>query len=227
MRTVSNYAALLEEELDADLTDERRSYLRSLVASSDRMQVMIRSVLDYARLSRYEAREPVDLADVMAEIRAEVAVQVDALDGRIEIGPLPVVSGTHDGLVIVVRNLIGNALKYRREGVPPVISVDATASGDLCRIRFSDNGIGIEADHREKIFQIFYRLNPADKYDGTGIGLAMCKRIVETQGGRIDVESNVAGGSTFIVTLAGVERTDRDPDVTTRVSAADGPGATP
>ncbi|GJM37496.1 MAG: hypothetical protein DHS20C19_08630 [Acidimicrobiales bacterium] len=202
IRTVSNYAALLNEELEGQINDEQRGYLNSLIASSDRMREMIRSVLDYAMLNRVEETDVVDLAEIVGEVLAEVESDVADLGAQVHVGPLPRVQGSRDGLTIVFRNLIVNALKYRREEIPPELSITATSADGEASVAVSDNGVGIDPEHRAKVFELFVRLNPVNKYDGTGIGLAMCKRITESLGGRIDVAGNVAGGTTFTVVLS-------------------------
>lgn len=201
IRTVSNYATLLSEELGSKLTEAESGHLRSLVRASQRMSEMVRSVLDYSRIGHDEAPRWVDLREPVQIAIDDLAADIESAAAFVHVGDLPTVYGRPDSLVVLFRNLIGNALKYKRKGRPPVIRLSAERDGQVWLIRCADNGIGIEDEYRDRVFEIFTRLNPKGKYDGAGIGLALCKRVVEAHDGTIDVTDNDQGGSTFTIRL--------------------------
>lgn len=201
IRTVSNYATLLSEELGSKLTESESRHLRSLVRASQRMSEMVRSVLDYSRIGHDETPRWVDLREPVQIAIDDLAADIESAAASVHVGDLPTVYGRPDSLVVLFRNLIGNALKYKRKGRSPVIRLSAEQEGRVWLIRCADNGIGIEDEYRDRVFEIFTRLNPKGKYDGAGIGLALCKRVVEAHEGTIDVTDNDEGGSTFTIRL--------------------------
>ena len=213
IRTVANYASLLEEELAPKLSETETLHLQSLVRASERMSEMVRSVLAYSRIGHDEEPELVDLREVAQTAIDDVAGAIESTSASVHVSDLPTVAGRPDSLVMLFRNLIGNAVKYRRDDEPPVIRLSAERQGDAWLIRCADNGIGIEDEYRDRVFEIFTRLHPKGKYDGAGIGLALCKRVAEAHDGSIDVESNEAGGATFTLTLP-VAATADAPSVT-------------
>lgn len=165
------------------------------------MKTRINSLLEYARVGTYGAEfDEVDIASVLSEAIANLEVVIEESSAKIEFSDMPVVHGDRQQLVRLFENLIGNAVKFRRETSPVVhISVEARDESWLFSIR--DNGIGIDPKYYEKIFVIFQRLHNRDTFSGTGLGLAISKRIMERHGGRIWVESEPGNGSTFFLTL--------------------------
>ena len=147
-----------------------------------------------------EAFTRVDLPAVLADVQTDLETAIDESGSSVTRDPLPMVRGDETQLRQLLKNLIENAIKYR-DSKPPEIHVGCVRDGDMWRIFVRDNGIGIDPEHAESIFVIFRRLQTEQEYLGTGIGLAICKRIVERHGGKIWVESDVGKGSTFHFTL--------------------------
>jgi len=204
LRMVSSYLQLLEMDLQAVLTDETRQNLAFAVDGAKRMDQMLTALLAYSRVgrvaepkTRLDSRAPLDealkfLQPAISEAHADIHLE----------GNWPQILATRDDIVRLWQNLIGNALKYRLEGRQQVIVVSATAGPFEHRFAVRDNGIGLLPGQETRLFKIFERLQPRDKYPGDGIGLALCRKIVEYHGGRIWVES--AGenrGCTFTFTL--------------------------
>lgn len=202
LRQISSFATLLERRLGADASDEVRDYLKFLTDGAKRMQSLVADLLDYSRIShRPLHNDNVAMDEVLNAALALLTAAVVESTARIECQALPSVRGDRSQLERLVQNLVGNALKYRENGRPPVIRIGCDDAGVFF---VADNGIGIPADQSERVFMIFQRLHGAEAYEGTGIGLAVCRKIVERHGGRIWVESAGEGlGSTFFFTLPG------------------------
>jgi light-regulated signal transduction histidine kinase (bacteriophytochrome) len=144
---------------------------------------------------------PVDCNALLARARDDLSTAIEASGAEVEAGPLPTVEGDASLLRLVFQNLIGNAIKFRGDA-PPRVRVDAERADGQWRFSVADNGIGIDPEYAERIFVIFQRLHPRSSYEGTGIGLAMCRKIVEYHGGRMWLDTdNGAGGSRFCFTL--------------------------
>ncbi|MCA9556764.1 MAG: histidine kinase, partial [Myxococcales bacterium] len=158
-------------------------------------------LLAYSRIkTRALPHEPVACNEAVEEALANLQMAVREVDAQIEVGSLPTVEGDPTQLVQLFQNLIGNALRFRGEA-PLRVRIGAVPEGDCWRISVADNGIGIEPQFFERVFVIFQRLHTADEYPGTGIGLALCKQIVERHGGRIWLESGPGAGAAFHFTL--------------------------
>ncbi|MGH8868126.1 MAG: sensor histidine kinase [Actinomycetes bacterium] len=195
LRKITSFSRLLEEKttsVDADA----RMYLERIVAAAIRMQRLIDDLLMFSRAGRPGEDVPVDMRAALGAVVDALAVRIGESGAQVTSGSLPTVAGSPTEMEQLFQNLVGNALKYGGEG-PPRVHVDATRTGDRWRFTVSDNGIGIESVYAKRIFQIFQRLHPRGKYEGTGIGLAVCQRIVEAHDGRIGVESVPGEGSTF------------------------------
>jgi len=203
LRTISTFSQLIEQELNEGLTDVQKTYFRRVSASTKRMQALIHDLLAYSRVGR-EGRPPsvVELDAVVRAAKLNLSEQIAETGGRIEVlQPLPAVLGDFTNLISVFHNLLSNSLKYRDPNRAPVIQIIASQeSVAQWTIRVKDNGIGINQKYHQRIFEPFKRLHGSE-IPGTGIGLALCQRIVETEGGRITVESTPGEGSTFSVTL--------------------------
>lgn len=202
LRTVSSFVQLLAKRYSEHLDDTGRRYINYAVDGAERMRALIHALLAYSRLERQEA--PVDaevsLPKIVARVQSDLHAAIASSHAEITSDELPVIAGNEGQLAQLLLNLIGNAIKYRR-GKPPRIHVGASDQGDHWRISVADNGIGIEPKYFERIFVVFQRLHTREAYEGTGIGLALCKRIVERHGGRIWLESRPAEGSTFYFTM--------------------------
>jgi len=190
------------QERYSDVLDERgNEYLDIMRSASDRMMTLIDDLLEYSRVGRADKRiERVDLNRVMTEV---VSLFSERLDGAtIQFGPdLPVVHGDPVQLFTLFQNLLSNALKFRKPDLPPTVQITSTESEDSFTIEVADNGIGFEPEHAERIFRIFERLHTRFDYPGTGVGLALCRRIVERHGGSITAEGRPGEGATFRIIL--------------------------
>lgn len=201
LRSISGFAQLLGEEFAGRASERSELFVRQLVENARRMQTLIHDLLAYSRLeSQPRPFKPTDLREVLASATAALAPAIAASGAEIAEGPLPTVMGDRGQLVQLLQNLVENGLKYR-SGAPPRIAVSAERQGGEWVVSVSDNGIGIAARHHEQIFEIFRRLHTPQAYPGTGIGLAISRRIVQHHGGRIWVESEPGRGSTFRFTL--------------------------
>jgi signal transduction histidine kinase len=205
LRKVANFCQLLERQYGPDLDDRARQYIDFAVDGAKRMQVLINDLLALSRVGRTtEQFLPVDLDAALDQAITNLGEKVTP-EARIErTTPLPTVPGDRSLLTSLLENLVGNGLKYCRDDVPPVVVISAEhdVEQEQWTVTVADNGIGIDRQYAERIFAVFQRLHLRDQYGGTGIGLALCRRIVEFHGGRVwlaDVESNP--GATFRFTL--------------------------
>jgi PAS domain S-box-containing protein len=213
LRTVASYLQLVERRYQDRLDDDGREFIGFAVDGANRMQGMIRDLLEYSRVgTQGKPLAAVGLNGVLAEVLADLGHAIEENAATVTHDALPVVSGDAGQLRRLLQNLIGNAIKYRGEAAPRIhVSAvriedspvrrpeDAPAKGWLLSVK--DNGIGIEAQYFEKVFQLFQRLHSRGHYPGTGLGLALCKRIAERHGGAMWVESTPGDGSTFYVAL--------------------------
>jgi len=207
LRKISSFCQLLQRRYGGQLDDRADQYIAFAVDGARRMQQLINDLLAFSRVGRTtEGFVPVPLGEVVAAAENQLAVVVQETGGEIVVGGLPTVDGDPGLLRQLFVNVIGNGLKFRREGVPPVVRVDARrcdpdGEGDRWEIAVADNGIGLDAEYAEKVFVIFQRLHARDSYPGTGIGLALAKKIAEFHGGRIRVEPAEGPGATIVLTL--------------------------
>ena len=201
LRMVTSYLQLLERRYGDELDEDADEFIDYAVDGAERMREMIDGLLEYARVeTRGDPLEPVELNEVLDDVRTDLQLQIEESDARIDGGPLPQVSGDEGQLRQVFQNLVTNAIEYSGDE-PPRITVSAERNGATWRISVHDDGIGIDSDETDRIFELFQRLHSHDECDGTGIGLALCRRIVERHGGAIGVESEPGEGSTFSFTL--------------------------
>ena len=204
LRKVANFCQLLERQYGDRLDDKAKQYIDFAVDGAKRMQNLINDLLSFSRVGRtVEAFTQVDLGDALRRALGDLDAAIAESGAVVEYGSLPAVPGDASLLSALFSNLVGNAVKYRG-AAPPRVVVSAVALADggwLCAV--ADNGIGIEAQYAERIFAIFQRLHLRDEYAGTGIGLALCRKIVEFHGGRIWLDTEAPGpGARFCFTLA-------------------------
>jgi PAS domain S-box-containing protein len=202
LRMVAIYSQLLRRTLAGSLDAEREEYLEYVVRGAARMETLIRDLLAYTHASAvYDEAPPLtDAAEALNAALSNLTAAIDGSGATITHGPLPTVRIASIRLTQLFQNLVSNAIKYRGEQ-PPLIDITAARQGDEWVISVQDNGIGIDEQYKEYIFGIFKRLHTASEYSGTGIGLAICQRIVERAGGRIWVTSQPGEGATFSFTL--------------------------
>jgi light-regulated signal transduction histidine kinase (bacteriophytochrome) len=225
---VASYLELLETRYGDTLEERAKVYMDFAVDGARRMQAMIKALLD---LSRVETRgnpfTRVDAGAILTRTLTSLSPMIEENQAVITHDPLPSVAADEAQLAQVFQNLIVNAIKFRREGVPPRIRISAdrlppsnsshggedsssapageitggSPDGDEWRFSVTDNGIGIDPEQADRLFRIFQRLHTADEYPGLGLGLALCKRIITRHGGRIWVESEPGEGATFVFTI--------------------------
>ena len=202
LRMVSSYTQLLEVEYRDKLSDDAREYITYAVDGAKRMQRLINDLLEFSRVGTRGTRlEPVDLNVVLSAVLANLSVAIEEAGAQITSDPLPVAMADATQLGQLLQNLIANAIKFRGAR-PPVINITASDRGQEWVFVVADNGIGIEPQYFDRIFVIFQRLHAAVDYPGTGIGLAVCKRIVERHGGRIWVDSEPGHGTAVSFSVA-------------------------
>ena len=201
LRMVSSFLQLLQKRYQGQLDEKAGQYIHYAVDGAERMKALILDLLEYSRVGAgKESFGAVDVSEVMAEVGNIFREKIIAARARVEMDPLPVIHGDKVQLTQLFQNLVGNALKYRSEE-PPVIRIQVEEEPGDWLFSVGDNGIGIDPLFFDKIFIIFQRLHNKSDYSGTGIGLAICKKIVERHGGRIWVESTPEKGSIFFFTI--------------------------
>jgi len=203
LRMVSSYLSLAERRLTGVLDDDTRQFMDFALDGAKRMDHLIIDLLEYSRTGRHAtANEPVSLRRSAEEAVQNLGVAIEEAKAEVVIAPdLPTIQGYPSDLVRLFQNLIGNAVKYRTPDRSPSVAVTCRRDGKEWIVSVRDNGIGIPADQRDRVFGLFQRLHAGDQYEGTGIGLAVCRKIVEHHGGRIHVESVEGEGSDFQFTL--------------------------
>lgn len=202
LRKVTSFCQMLERRYAGQLDERADQYIAFAVDGAKRMQQLINDLLSFSRVGRLsEGRSDVELADCLDAALANLAGAVEASGARVVAAPLPRVSGERPLLVQLFQNLIGNAIKFRGDRQPEIRIGAQRRDDESWELSCSDNGIGIEPQYAERIFVIFQRLHGKDEFSGTGIGLALCKRIVEHHGGEIWLDTSAAAGTTFRWTL--------------------------
>ncbi len=205
LRMVAGFTQLLARRYTGQLDEEADQFIGHAVDGVKRMQQLIQDLLSYSRVGSHGSEfEPVDMSGALQWALLNLAVAVEESGGRVTYGNLPKVSGDPTQLGQLFQNLIGNALRFCESGTPE-IHVDAEQRSGQWVFFVRDNGIGIEPEYHERVFEIFQRLHARTEYEGTGVGLAVCKRIVQRHGGRIWVESTPGEGATFFFTIPGVQ----------------------
>lgn len=202
LRSVASSCQILEKRLRGKLDEETTEFLGFAVDGAKRMRLLIEDLLSFSRISRGGELLPLALDDSLKRALGNLRSAINAAGAEIVVdGELPQVLGDLGQLAQVFQNLIGNAIKFRQPAAPVRIEIAARQVGAEWTISVRDNGIGMEPRHHERIFVLFQRLHARDEYPGTGIGLALCKKIVERHGGMISVDSAAGKGSTFSFTL--------------------------
>ena len=215
LRKIQTFGDRLQTKCGEALGEQGREYLDRMQAAAARMRTLINDLLTFSRVTiKAQPFEPVALTQVAQEVVADLEGRIQQTGGRVEVGELPTVDADPLQMRQLLQNLIGNGLKFHRPEEPPVVQVEGRLLHDptlpvggngqglpLCQIVVRDNGIGFEEEYRSRIFQLFQRLHGRNEYEGTGIGLAVCQKIVERHGGTITANSTPGHGATFLVTL--------------------------
>jgi two-component system, sensor histidine kinase and response regulator len=202
LRMVASYTALLADEYEGQLDEQADRWIGYAVDGAKRMQQLVDDLLAFSRLGReLKAFASIDLQEVvdLALLNLEVAIKESG--AVVTHGALPVVTGDRGQLLQLIQNLVANSIKFHGDE-PPTVHVGAVLVGDMWRVSVRDNGIGIDAAYLERVFLIFQRLHGRKKYEGSGMGLAIAKKIVERHGGQISIESEPGTGTTIHFTLA-------------------------
>lgn len=202
LRSIASFVDLLGSTYGETLDAQAKDWLARTAHSVEVLQMLIRDLLEYSRLDiEPRATERVSMRDVLDRATALLDAPIRESGAAIEVADLPEVTGDRSQLVQLWMNLVGNAVKYRAEGAPR-IRIAAEVREDAWQFTIRDNGIGIAPKHQQQVFEIFKRLHDQKTYPGTGIGLAICRRVVDRHGGKIWVESTPGEGSTFLFTIA-------------------------
>jgi PAS domain S-box-containing protein len=201
LRMVATYSELLAERYENKLDDSADQYIHYVIDGAKRMQQLVRDLLAYSRIrSQAIVAEMIDAGAVVRIALDNLRVAIAESHAEVACDPLPSIRADESQLGQVFQNLIGNALKFRAER-PPRIHIGAHPRNGKCEFHVEDNGIGLEKQYEERVFQMFQRLHERGRYEGNGIGLAITKKIVERHGGRIWFESEVGKGTTFFFTM--------------------------
>ncbi len=201
LRVVAGHVELLARRYEGRLDEDADRYIRFAVEGCARMRALIEDLLAFSRVGREDGTTGlVDLQESVAEVLTSLEPLIREHGAVISVGDLPAVVGSRSQFAQIFSNLIANAMKFSRD-VPPVIRIEGTRIGYTWQIEVRDNGIGIEADYTERIFGLFQRLHSRDAYPGTGIGLSLCRKMVELRGGRIWCEPAAPQGTSFFFTV--------------------------
>jgi signal transduction histidine kinase len=201
LRTVTSFAELFQKQYKNKMDESGDKYLEYIMQSSNRMKILITDLLEYSRIGSKKQWEQVDCGKVLGEVLADLDVAIRESAAEIIAGELPVITGYPTEIKQLFQNLISNAIKFRKKDAAPRITISAEKKGDGWEFAVQDNGIGIAKEHHDRIFIIFQRLHSRNLYQGSGIGLSHCKKIVELHKGRIWLDSNPGEGTTFYFNL--------------------------
>jgi two-component system CheB/CheR fusion protein len=227
LRKILAFGDLLKSQAGESLDQECQDYLQRMFNAATRMQTLITDLMTFSRVAtRAPSFVPVDLGVVAREVSADLETLIEQSGGRVEIGELPIIEADLLQMRQLLQNLISNSLKYYRAGVPPIVRIDSlkldasrplsaefpelmdesALARQLCQIVVVDNGIGFDEKYLDRIFTMFQRLHEKGQYDGTGVGLAICRKIVERHSGTITARSSPGQGATFVVTLPLIQK---------------------
>lgn len=215
LRKIQAFGDRLKSKCDAVQLQEGRDYLERMQNAAARMQTLINDLLTFSRvISTTQPFVPVDLGLVTKEVLTDLEVRIEQTKAKLEVGPLPTIEADPLQMRQLLQNLIGNALKFQPPNAQPIVKINAQIVkrgfgggvetepvDELCELTIQDNGIGFEEKYTEKIFAVFQRLHGRGEYEGTGVGLAVCRRITDRHGGTISASSKLGEGATFIVSL--------------------------
>lgn len=203
LRKIISFGERLESRVGPTLDEKNNSYLTRMIAAADRMRKLIESLLHYSRINtRGKEFKREDLNEVMAEVLEDMEINIAQRQAKVQVDPLPVVLADRIQMRQLFQNLLANAIKFSQTNIPPLIQVTAKIiDNSLLELRFRDNGIGFDEKNAQDIFIPFYKLHGREEYEGTGIGLSICEKIVHRHKGTIRAHSVPGNGATFIILL--------------------------
>lgn len=202
LRKIQSFADELDVCIGDKIGADERETLNRMIAAAGRMRTLINDLLAFSRVTTMaKPFARVDLGLTVKEVLSNLEARVRDTGGRVEVGELPTIDADPMQMLQLLQNLIGNGLKFHHAGVSPVIKISSENGGPNCRLAVADNGIGFDEKYLDRIFTVFQRLHGRKEYEGTGIGLAICRKIAERHGGEITANSAPGAGATFIVTL--------------------------
>jgi two-component system sensor kinase FixL len=202
LRKIEAFGDRLQTRFAPVLGDDGRDYLSRMVSAASRMRRLIEDLLTFSRVTtRARPFQEVDLNTILTEVLSDLEIRIEQVKGQVEVEQLPTLEA--DGLQMrqLFQNLVANALKFHRPDTPPVVKISASVKGNECVLSIQDNGIGFDEKYLDRIFTIFQRLHGRQAYEGTGVGLAVCRRIAERHSGQITARSAVGHGARFLVSL--------------------------
>lgn len=200
--TITGFSQLLNKKYHDVLDEQGKKSLTHINESTTRMSELIKALLDYSRIGNSMVVEEVNLNELIKDVVKDLELQIEEAQAHLEIMDLPTIRGLRNELGLLFQNLISNAIKFRKKGVPPYIQISVEDTSEKWHFSVSDNGIGISEEHHSKIFDMFQRVYTRDKYVGSGIGLAHCKKIANLHKGEIALDSEEGKGSTFSFTIS-------------------------
>jgi light-regulated signal transduction histidine kinase (bacteriophytochrome) len=223
LRKIQAFGDRLKSKCDEAQLQDGRDYLERMQSAAARMQTLINDLLTFSRvISTTEPFVPVDLGAITKEVLTDLEVRIEQTKAKVEVGPLPTIDADPLQMRQLLQNLVGNALKFQPPNSEPVIKIQAQTirspftggretptNDDRCELTVQDNGIGFDEKYLDKIFAMFQRLHGRSEYEGTGVGLAVCRRIADHHGGTINARSKPGEGATFIVSLPARQDTNQ------------------
>jgi PAS domain S-box-containing protein len=202
LQTLVSFAQLLKNEFSGKLEGDGEKYLDFILKSSVRMKELVKGLMEYSIIGKERNSQLIDCNLLVKDVLSDMTYKIKETDAVILVNDLPKLNGYAVELRQLFQNLLSNALKFTKKGVEPEIKISSEKSGEGWLFTIQDNGIGIAKNDTEKIFTMFKRLHNRDEYEGTGIGLSHCKKIIELHGGNIWVDAALEGGSVFNFTIA-------------------------
>ena len=202
LRKIQAFSDRLIVKYQSSLVDEAKDFLNRMQNSAKRMQVLIEDLLTFSRVTtKAQPFTPTDLKQIVQEVLSDLEVRIEQTEAIIEIGNLPIIDADASQMRQLFQNLIVNAIKFHKKEVQPHIKITSSIHQNHCEIQVKDNGIGFEIKYLDRIFTIFQRLHGRNEYEGTGVGLAVCRRIAERHNGSITAQSTLGNGAVFLITL--------------------------
>jgi len=201
LNTITSFIEILENESKEDLTEIKKESFRFINNASSRMKNLIKGLLDYSKLGKNGTLEKIDSNNTVTNVIEDLTAYINETKAKIKVEKLPIVYGYKNGLRVLFQNLISNAIKFKKPNTTPKVVISSIENKDYWQFSIKDNGIGIKSKHSDKVFIIFQRLHNHHEYEGTGIGLAHCKKIAQLHNGTIWFDSKIGTGTTFHFTI--------------------------